>query len=326
MELHAQGYRPDVVAVHPGWGEGLFLKDIFPQARHIHYCEFFYHAEGSDVGFDPEYPTSPDDRLKVRIKNSTQLIGLEAADAGVAPTRWQKAQYPACWAEKIQVLHEGIDTRHVAPNPQAELEVDGLRFRSGDPVITYVARNLEPYRGFHVFMRTLPRVLARHPRAHVLIVGGDEVSYGVHPPDGKNYQGMLREELGERLDWSRVHFLGKVPYARFLAVLQVSAVHVYLTYPFVLSWSLLEAMAAGCVLVASDTAPVREVMQHEDTGLLADFFDMDTLAQHILEALNHPARHADLRARARRFVVDHFDLTHHCLPLALAFYTGASHG
>jgi glycosyltransferase involved in cell wall biosynthesis len=326
MELQSQGFRPDVVAVHPGWGEGLFLKDIFPQARHIHYCEFFYHGEGSDVGFDPEYPASLDDRLKVRIKNSPQLIGMDTADAGLSPTQWQKAQYPASWTDKIHVLHEGIDTQHVAPDPRAELEVDGMRFRAGDPVITYVARNLEPYRGFHVFMRTLPRVLAQHPRAHVLIVGGDDVSYGVRPPEGKTYPGILREEIGEGLDWSRVHFLGKVPYARFLSVLQVSAVHVYLTYPFVLSWSLLEAMAAGYLLVASDTAPVREVIRHGNNGLLADFFDTDTLAKHILEALNQPARFTDLRARARDHVVARYDLSRHCLPEALKFYIGAAHG
>jgi glycosyltransferase involved in cell wall biosynthesis len=328
IELQKQGFRPDVVAVHPGWGEGLFLKDIFPAARHIHYCEFFYRGEGSDVGFDPEYPAALDDKLRVRIKNSTQLIGMEAADAGISPTQWQKAQYPACWADKIHVLHEGIDTAKVRPNPQAALEVDGRTFKAGDPVITYVARNLEPYRGFHVFLRTLPQVLAAHPTAHVLIVGGEDVSYGVRPPQGKSYRGMLQEELGDRLDGSRIHFLGKVPYERFLNLLQVSAVHVYLTYPFVLSWSLLEAMSAGCLLVASDTAPVREVIRHEHNGLLTDFFDTDHLAKNILEALNHPARFAALRHCAREDVVAQFDLATHCLPEALKFYTGKvqSHG
>jgi glycosyltransferase involved in cell wall biosynthesis len=325
LELHNSGFRPDIVAVHPGWGEGLFLKDIFPAARHIHYCEFFYRGEGSDVGFDPEYPATLDDRLRVRIKNSTQLVGMEAADAGISPTHWQKAQYPACWGDKIHVLHDGIDTQLVQPDPQAELEVDGLRFKAGDPVITYVARNLEPYRGFHVFMRALPKVLGQHPRAHVVIVGGEEVSYGACPPQGKTYPGMLKEELGETLDWSRVHFLGKVPYGRYLSVLQVSAVHVYLTYPFVLSWSLLEALSAGCLLVASDTAPVREAIQHEQNGLLTGFFDTDLLARHLLEALNHPEQFKDMRARARDFVVSRFDLTSHCLPEAVRFYTGQAH-
>lgn len=324
MELYKSGFRPDVVAAHPGWGEGLFLKDIFPAARHIQYCEFFYRGEGSDVGFDPEFPAGLDDRLRVRIKNSTQLVSLEAADAGISPTQWQKAQYPACWADKIHVLHDGIDTARAAPDPGAVLEVDGQRFRAGDPVITYVARNLEPYRGFHVFMRALPRVLERHPRAHVLIVGGEDVSYGSRPPAGKTYPGLLREELGARLDGSRVHFLGKVPYPRFLALLQVSAVHVYLTYPFVLSWSLLEALSAGCLLVASDTAPVREVVEHEHNGLLTGFFDTDTLANHISEALHHPERYTDMRVRARSSVVSRFDLTTHCLPEALKFYTGAA--
>lgn len=322
LDLFNSGFRPDVVAVHPGWGEGLFLKDIFPDARHIHYCEFFYRAEGSDVGFDPEYPANLDSRLKVRIKNSTQLVGMDAADAGISPTQWQKAQYPDYWADKIHVLHDGIDTRVVVPNPDATLEVDGLVLKRGDPVITYVARNLEPYRGFHVFMRALPETLRRHPEARVVIVGGEDVSYGSHPAEGKTYKGMMHEELSDRVDWSRVHFLGKVPYPRFLSILQISAVHVYLTYPFVLSWSMLEAMSAGCVLVASATAPVQEVIQHGSNGLLVDFFDVDALSQQISEVLDHPAEFAALRIQARDTVVRHYDLSTHCLPQALQFYTG----
>ena len=322
MELRQSGFQPDVVAVHPGWGEGLFLKDVFPKARHIHYCEFFYRAHGSDVGFDPEYPSGLDDQLKVRIKNSTQLVGMESADAGLSPTHWQKAQYPACWQEKIHVLHEGIDTRTVVPDDTAEIEVDGRSFRAGDKVLTYVARNLEPYRGFHIFMRALPEVLERHPDAHVLIVGGEDVSYGSHPPEGQTYRSLMQSELGEKLDWARVHFLGKVPYSRFLKLLQVSAAHVYLTYPFVLSWSMLESMAAGCVLVASDTAPVREVVQHGHNGVLVDFFDVSALSRQINEVLAHPEAHREMRVRARETVVANYDLTTHCLPGAVRFYTG----
>lgn len=322
LDLFNSGFRPDVVAVHPGWGEGLFLRDIFPSARHIHYCEFFYRGEGSDVGFDPEYPSTLDDKLRVRIKNSTQLVSLESADAGLSPTQWQKSQYPSCWADKIHVLHEGIDTRLVCPDLHAELDVEGLRFRPGDPVITYVARNLEPYRGFHVFMRALPEILRRNTRAHVLVVGGDEVSYGARPPDGRTFRDRMREELGENLDWSRVKFLGKVPYPRFLKLLQISAVHVYLTYPFVLSWSMLEAMSAGCLLVASDTAPVREVVNHEANGLMVDFFDVTALAKQILEVLSHPEHYIPLRVQARADMVERFDLTTRCLPDAIRYISG----
>lgn len=321
--LLGQGFRPDVVVVHPGWGEGLFLRDLFPAARHIHYCEFFYRGRGSDVGFDPEYPAGLDDLLRVRVKNGTQLISLESADAGLSPTRWQADQYPTLWRERIRVIHDGIDTEVVAPRGDTALQVDGLTLRPGDEVITYVARNLEPYRGFHIFMRALPEILARRPRAHVLIVGGDDVSYGRAAPGGKTYRQLLLEQVGGELDAQRVHWLGKVPYSRFLDILRVSAVHVYLTYPFVLSWSLLEALSTGCLVVGSATAPVQEVISDGENGLLVDFFDRQALADKVVAVLQDPARFAPMRRRARKSVVERYDLKRICLPQTLRLLTEA---
>lgn len=314
MEVRQKGFLPDVIVAHPGWGEGMFLKDIFPEARHIHYFEFFYRGRGSDVGFDPEYPSQLDDLLRVRIKNSTQLISLDACDAGISPTEWQRSQYPPAFQERIRVMHDGIDTDVVAPDPRARLELDGLSLAAGDEVLTYVARNLEPYRGFHVFMRALPRILSARPGLRVVIVGGDEVSYGKRLPEGQNYREKLIAEAGHGVDWSRVHWLGRVPYATFLKVLQVSRVHVYLTYPFVLSWSMLESMAAGCALVASDTQPVREVLRDGENGCLVDFFDHVALAERVEAMLADPGAYLDMRRRARETVVQGYDLKRICLP------------
>ncbi|HZX26893.1 MAG TPA: glycosyltransferase, partial [Telluria sp.] len=274
QQLAARGFRPDVVVVHPGWGEALFLRELFPRARHVHYCEYYYHADGADVAFDPEFPSGFDDRLRIKLKNNTQLIGLMECDAGIAPTRWQQSLYPAPLRPAISVLHEGIDTGVLQPVPQATLDVDGHVLRAGDEVVTYVARNLEPYRGFHRFMRALPLLQKLRPQARVLIVGGDDVSYGRRLPAGTTYRQKYCAELEGQVDWSRVHFLGKLPYLRYLNVLQVSAAHVYLTYPFVLSWSMLEAMACGCLVVGSATAPVQEVITDGENGLLTDFFDV----------------------------------------------------
>lgn len=316
------GLAPDVVAAHPGWGEALFLRDLFPQARHVQYCEYYYHAQGGDVGFDPEFPTSLDLQLRVRIRNSTQLQSLVAADAAVAPTQWQKSRYPAELRSKIDVCHDGIDTAAVAPDAAAAVEIAGQRYRAGEEIVTYVARNLEPYRGFHVFMRMLPALQALRPAARFIVVGGDEVSYGRPLEGGLTYRQQYTKELEGRVDFSRVLFAGKLPYADYLKVLQVSAAHVYLTYPFVLSWSMLEAMAAGCLLVASRTAPVEEVVEDGRNGLLADFFDGEALARRIAQVLAAPRDFAAVRAAARQTVVDRYDLRTRCLPRMLELIRG----
>jgi glycosyltransferase involved in cell wall biosynthesis len=299
---------------HPGWGEALFLKDVFTQAKHIHYFEFYYRSVGADVNFDPEFPSTLDDAFKLRIRNSTQLHALASTDVGVSPTQWQKNQYPAEFASKIQVVHEGVDTHLVCPNEAATFQIGTRVFSAGDQIITYVARNLEPYRGFHVFMRSLPKLLSAQPNAQVVIVGGDEVSYGRRLPPGQTYRALYTQELENQVDWNRVHFLGKVPYRNYLQLLQVSAVHVYLTYPFVLSWSLLEAMSAGCAIVASRTAPVLEVIEDGKQGRLFDFFDTDALVAQVSRVLDDPRASAVMRQQARERVVSHYDLHSICLP------------
>jgi glycosyltransferase involved in cell wall biosynthesis len=298
LDLKRQGYRPDVVVAHPGWGETLYVKLAFPDARLIHYAEYYYHLEGADSGFDPEFPFGLENAAFVSTLNALHLFNIEQCDLGITPSRWQKSLYPAAYHDKIQVIHEGVDIDRLAPDPAAFLELpNGTQLRPGDPVVTYVARNLEPYRGFHCFMRALPELLKAHADCHVLVVGGDDVSYGDRPGDAPNWrEKMLRENP---VDPERVHFLGKIEYALYRCILQVSAVHVYLTYPFVLSWSAVEAMACGCLLVASDTAPVREVIRHGENGWLFDFFDSGALVGHVLRALTALPEAAVLRANAR---------------------------
>lgn len=309
-----KGFYPDVVVCHPAWGEGLFLKDVFPKAKNIQYFEFYYQSAGADMDFDPEFPAVLDDVLRLRIKNNTQLQSLASCDYGVSPTSWQRSRYPADFQPKIEVMHEGIDTLRVVPDRSSSIEFDGQLFRAGELIVTYVARNLEPYRGFHVFLRSLPRLQELCPGVRVIIVGGDDVSYGRRPPTGVTYRDMYTQELGSQVDWKKVFFVGKLPYPSYLKVLQVSAAHVYLTYPFVLSWSMLEAMAAGCLVVGSDTRPVREVIQDGYNGLLVDFFATDLLAERISDALINASRYEAVRLQARQTILDRFDLNGVCLP------------
>ena len=322
QSLAKKGFRPDIVVAHPGWGEALFLKDVFPKARHIQYLEFFYRATGADVGFDPEFPGGVDSECKARIKNSTQLLSFEYADAGISPTQWQKSRYPADWQPRIAQIHDGIDTAKACPDAAASFTIKGsTQLTRADEVLTYVARNLEPYRGFHTFMRAVPGILEQRPAAKILVVGADGVSYGRTAPDNICYREHYLKEWGNAVDLSRVHFLGKLPYADYLSVLQISSVHLYLTYPFVLSWSMLEAMSAGCVVLGSDTAPVREVIRDGENGFLTDFFGADALAKRASELLNNRKEYAAIRHAARQTILENYDLQQHCLPRMLEFLT-----
>ena len=316
--LRRVGYRPDIVCCHPAWGEGLYLRDLWPDAVLLYFCEFFYHARGHDSDFDPEFPLSLDGMLRTRTRNAVHLLSLNAADWGISPTHWQHQSMPPEYRARISVIFDGVDTATVAPSTSARLEVgNGVVLDATSEVITFVNRNLEPYRGYHVFMRALPRLLAARPGAQVVIVGGDGVSYGSSLAPGESYKQRYLDEVKDSLDLSRVHFLGRVPYDRYLEVLRVSSVHVYLTYPFVLSWSLIEAMSAGCAVVASATAPVMEVIRDGENGLLFDFFDGEALVDRVCTVLDDPQRLAPMRAAAQRTAIDTYDLATVCLPRQL---------
>jgi len=315
LRLKKEGFVPDVILGHNAWGETLYLKDVYPDTPLLAYFEYYYRASGGDIGFDPEFPDTMDVRLRVRTLNAVNLMGLEAADRGHTATEWQHSTYPKHYQDMIAVAHEGIDTDRVKPDPDAKLILpDGRELTRADEVVTYVARNLEPYRGFHIFMRALPEIQRRRPKAQVVIIGGDDVSYGSKPRDGRTWRQVMLAEIGSKLDLSRVHFLGRVPYGVFVNALQVSSAHVYLTYPFVLSWSMLDAMAAECVVIASATAPVKEVILDEENGLLFDFFDVNGIAERVDAALGEPGRFEPLRARARETIRERFDLRTVCLP------------
>lgn len=325
--LGASGFVPDLIMAHPGWGETLPLRTVFPEARLMIYCEFFYGTEGRDVGFDPEFPeTGTDGHVALHLKNAATLLALSDCDVGISPTAWQRLTFPQGFQDKIRVLHEGVDTDIAKPAPDATFRLSsGRELRRGDEILTYVARNLEPLRGYHVFMRALPHVLAARPNAEVLIVGGDGTSYGASPPAGTTWKAKFLDEVADRIDLARVHFTGALPYRDYLRVLQVSSAHVYFTYPFVLSWSSLEAMSAGCVIVASDTAPVREIV-NDDNGILVPFFDTEQLAERLIEVLAHPRRFEHLRTGARQTVLDRYDLETVCLPPMMDLIFGEGGG
>ena len=319
LQMRDDGFTPDIVLAHPGWGESLFVKDVWPEAKLGLYCELHYSETGNDVNFDPEFiNTDPGNVCRLRLKNVNNQLHFDIADAAVSPTEFQANTFPETFRSKISVIHDGIDTQRIAPNLNVTFEVNSeLTLRQSDEVITFVNRNLEPYRGYHVFMRALPQILKSRPNAQVVIVGADGVSYGKRAPDGKTWKQIFLDEVHGQIapdDWARVHFVGTLSRFQFTQVLQISSVHVYLTYPFVLSWSLLEAMSVECAIVASDTAPVQEFIQHDKTGVLTPFFDQKQLVDNISLLLDNPEKRAAMGKAAREEILRKYDLKTVCLP------------
>lgn len=322
-KLKASGFTPDVICIHPGWGDGMFLKDVYHNVPILSFLEFYYSARGGDVGFltndyfpDITEEFTADDDARVRIKNACNLYNLEICDWGITPTHWQLIQNPSIFRQKISVLHDGVDTSAVTPGNGSEKLVlpNGKALTAQDEVITYVSRNFEPYRGFPTVMRAFKELQKRRPNCHIVCVGADGVSYGKSPPGGSTYRRLMMEEL--KPDMNRLHFIGYLPYNDMLNVLRISSAHIYLTVPFVLSWSMMEAMSAGCLMIASRTTPVMEVAEHEKNALLVDFFDHMETVEAVERALNHKKEMQAIRQAARKTIVETYDLQR-LLPLHL---------
>ena len=307
-KLKAQGFIPDVVYGHSGWGPTLFIKDIFPSAKLLCYFEWFYHAHGSDADFDPSEPLTADDEARIRLKNAPILLDLYSCDRGLAPTYWQRQQFPPEYHSKITVFHDGVDTEFFQPQPEAKLVLPrlSLNLQEVPEIVTYVARGMEPYRGFPQFIESVALLQQRRPQCHVVIVGENRVAYGKQLPGNQTYKELMISKVP--LDLNRVHFTGLLPYPEYLQVLQSSSVHIYLTRPFVLSWSMLEALSTGCLVVASRTHPVTEVIEDGVNGLLVDFFSPQEIADRVEEALNSPTSMAPIRVKARETILERYNL------------------
>ncbi len=315
-KLAAAGFTPDIVLGHVGWGEMTFLRQVWADVPIIGYFEYYYLSDGGVVGFDPEFPPNEGSEFIMHARNGINYSNIATCTRGQTPTHWQHQTFPKNLQDKIYVAHDGIRTDRLGPNPDVSLTLGRLDrpLTRKDEVFTFVSRNMEPTRGFHKFARALPQILENRPNARALIVGGNGVSYGRESTAVGGYRGEMEAELGDRIDWDRVHFLGRLPYADYLRVTQLGRCAIHLSYPFVLSWSVLESMAMEALMIASDTAPIREVIEHNKTGLLVDFHDHEALAEQVTKVLSRPEEFAHIGPAARRHVVQHYDFHTVALP------------
>ena len=320
-QLKQQGFKPDIICGHPGWGELLFLPYIWPNTPVLLYQEFFYQIHGFDYDFDPEFQSElPWQKCaKAHMKNANTLLNLEAATWNITPTSFQRSSFPERFHQRISVIHDGIDPKAAPAKSNSGLSLtlkDGHVLKQGDPIVTFVNRTIEPYRGCHSFIRSIPHLQERNPNARVVIVGEEKgVSYGSACPEGE-WKDVFLKEIEGHYDPSRVHFAGSLDYVDFLNLLKLSQAHVYLTYPFVLSWSLLESMCTACAIVGSATAPVQEVIQHSHNGLLVDFFSPKAIAEAVDQLLRDRKLAKQLGQQARKDALDRYSLER-CLPRQL---------
>lgn len=298
--LKRSGYKPDLIYAHPGWGEALFLKDVYPD---VHYCEFYFGPGYGEWYF--ERPPNLPEIFQLRANLARPLVDLLSADWGVSPTQWQKSQYPEAFRDKISVAHEGVNVMQLKrlPRPRFKLP-NGKELMRRDKVITYASRNLEPARGFPTFLKAVELLCARRNDCQFVIAGGDEVSYSLPLPAGQTYREKYSKQFA--LDSDRVHFTGRVPFNDYINLLNISAAHVYLTIPFVLSRSMMQAMACECLIVGSATPPVEEVLVAGENGLLVDLQSPEALCDTLDEALSHPRQFGPLRKNARQTIVDRY--------------------
>lgn len=317
LRLKAQGFEPDVILGHSGWGPTLYLRDVFPKASILCYFEWFYRARGSSHGFHPNIPLAPEHALQIRTKNVPILMDLAEAQAGMTPTHWQRQQFPAEYRHKIEVIHDGVNMEYYSPQPEGlYLPRVGLDLRGKDQVVTYVATGMEPMRGFPEFMQAVSILQQRCPRCEVVVVGEDRTEYSNPLASGKTYRQLMLEIYP--YDLSRLHFTGRLSLEEYRKVLRASMVHVYLSFPYILSWSMLEAMSTGCLILGSTTPPVEEVLRDNENGLLVDFFDVKGMAQKIEAVLADPPAYDIMRHHARETIFQRYD-AEKMLPLQWQF-------
>jgi glycosyltransferase involved in cell wall biosynthesis len=317
---------PDLIVGHAGYVSTVLLRELY-RCPIVNYFEYYYHARNSDLDFRPDAPAAEEDRLRTYFRNGALLVDLVNCDLGYAPTRWQRDRLPPIFHPKVRAIFDGVDTERWKPLPlrAGERRAGRVTIPAGVKLVTYVARGFESIRGFDVFMKVAKRIYQRRPDVRFAVVGQDKVCYG---GDEKRTSGLTYKQWvlsQDEYDLTKFAFVGVLPSAELAELLAVADLHLYFTVPFVLSWSLMDALACGATVVASHTAPVCEMIEHGSNGLLADFFDVDGLAELACAVLEKPDEYRHLGAKAAEFIRANYSLDV-CLPQVRKLFDDAAAG
>lgn len=268
MTLKDQGFLPRLVVFHAGRGLGLFLRTLLPEATLVAYCEWYFKP--ADLPW--LWGAAPlDSVLRIGLRNQVLLQELVEADLAITPTDWQRRQFPTALQPRLEVVFDGVDTSFfqpadaAAPAAPLRLQPEGgataLEIGPEAIVLSYTTRGMEPLRGFPEFMRALPGLLAAFPALQVVIAGRDRQAYSYAAPShGGSWKEHLLAELGPFPGRERVHFTGLIPYGQLRALLQRTDLHVYLSRPYVTSWSLFQAAACGAPIAMNSGPATTDVL------------------------------------------------------------------
>jgi len=313
--------RPDLIVAHSGFLSTVFLRELYDCAL-VNYFEYYYRTQGADMDFRPDFPYPAMNRLRARARNANLLLDLEDCDAGYSPTRWQRSLFPGLFQHKIRTIFDGLDTSLWRPLTGLPRRIGDRVIPDGMRIVTYVSRGMESIRGFDIFMQAARLLCQRRRDVFFVVVGEDRICYGGDEEftGCKSFKELVLAR--DTYDLSRFLFTGPVPIGTLIQLFALSDLHIYLTVPFVLSWSLLNALACGTTVLASNTAPVREVIEHGKNGLLTEFFDVEGLAAAASQVLDAPQDYKHLGQAGVDMVREHYSLDV-CLPQMLALYEDA---
>jgi glycosyltransferase involved in cell wall biosynthesis len=315
--------KPDLVVAHSGFLTTVFLRELY-DCPTINYFEYYYHTTGADMDFRPDFPYPAINRLRAHARNANLLLDLENCEIGYSPTRWQRGLFPAMYRTKIRTIFDGVDTTIWRPQPGLPRRIAGRVVPDDTKIITYVSRGMESIRGFDIFMKAAKLLGERRKDVVFVVVGEDRICYGGDADftGGKSFKEWVLAR--DDYDLSRFVFTGPIPIGALAELFAVSDLHIYLTVPFVLSWSLMNALACGTIVLGSDTPPVREMIEHGKNGLLVDFFDHEKIAEMASQVLDQPRAYKPLGQAGIAMIHDHYSLDV-CLPRMLALYEDAVH-
>jgi len=298
--------RPDLIVGHSGFGSTVYLPELYPGVPIINYFEFYYHPHQSDMDFRPEFPPSELDFLRARSRNAMLLLDLETCGRGYSPTHFQKKLFPAVYRPKIDVIFDGIETDLFRRNDKVDRRVGDRSIPATTRVVTYVSRGFEAMRGFDIFMKVAKRIYEQYSDVVFVVVGSDRVCYGGEEKHIEHKTFREHVLAQSEYDMSKFIFTGLLPVSKLVDLWSFSDLHLYFTVPFVLSWSMMDALACGCTVLASNTEPVREMIEDGRNGLLCDFFDVEGFAQKAIGVLRDPGAFRYLGAAAVELIREQY--------------------